>query len=329
MKNTLLIFIVILLFSCVDKKPKDPPLEKPMASVKTYIPDNFIVRTVQTLTIELEYVSNAIQADRPTIVLLHGWPQSWYAYRKMMPLLHEDFNVIALNLPGTGNSEPSLQGYDTKAIAVYLNAFLEALNIASAHIVGHDVGAWVAYSFAKNHPEKTKTLTVMEGGIPGLAPIQKLAFTEKGNPRTWQFAFNQIDGLPEQLVTGREALYLKWFFDHKMVVRDAINDEDFEEYVSTFSKPETLKSGFDYYRAFNVSAEQNLNGKNSKLGMPVLAIGADGSLGKVMTTLMEPLCVNLRGTVIENSGHYNLEEQPETTTAELLTFIKKSDSTDF
>lgn len=90
-----------------------------------YLPEGFKMGNVKAENIDLQYVANQFSMVKPNIVLIHGWPQSWYAFRKMMPLLKDDFKVIAINLPGIGGSQGALNDYDTQSISNY---FRDALN---------------------------------------------------------------------------------------------------------------------------------------------------------------------------------------------------------
>ncbi|HTN38233.1 MAG TPA: alpha/beta hydrolase, partial [Arachidicoccus sp.] len=148
------------------------------------------------------------QGKGETIFLLHGWPQTSHIWRKVLPHLAKKFRVIAVDLPGLGKSaNPS--SYDTKNIATIINQLAGALRIDQLHLVGHDIGAWVAVAFALNFESKLKTLTVIDAGIPGLMPPS--VFQPENANKIWQFYFHTIDELPEFLTAGREKQYFSWY----------------------------------------------------------------------------------------------------------------------
>ncbi|QHS63441.1 alpha/beta fold hydrolase [Chitinophaga agri] len=107
------------------------------------------------------------QGQGDVILLLHGWPQTSYVWRKVIPLLAAHNRVIAVDLPGLGGSSPALY-YDTRSIAGIISRFISHLHIDKVHLVSHDVGSWVAVSFALYHEAQLNTLTVIDAAIPGL-----------------------------------------------------------------------------------------------------------------------------------------------------------------
>lgn len=246
------------------------------------------------------------QGQGDVIILLHGWPQTSYTWRKVIPMLSKEHRVIAIDLPGTGFSDPTTK-YDTKSIATTINSFTSELEITSFNLVGHDVGAWVAATYALLYEKKLKTLTLIEAGIPGL--INPSLFVPENADKIWQFYFNQIETLPELLVEGNEKVYLSWFFNKKSYVKSAITKEDLKVYYKTNKGKEKLKNGFNYYRAFSASSEWNKTLKKT-LTIPVLAIGGDQAVGYGVGKSVETIAANLRSVSIDSCGHYIPEEKP-------------------
>jgi pimeloyl-ACP methyl ester carboxylesterase len=240
------------------------------------------------------------------VVLLHGWPETWRAWRKVMPLLAVNYRVIAVDLPGLGESDASPSGYDKRTLARHVHALLAVLGHRRVALVGHDLGAAVAYAYAKQFPEEVNKLVVMDDPIPGLKDWNDV---RSKWPR-WHFAFHSLPDLPEQLVTGREYTYLSWFY-RNAYQKAAISDEDIRLYVAAYSKPASLHAGFEYYRAFEQDAADNSN-DHAPLDMPVLALGGDHSPWR--TYLYEQLqgnAISLEGAVVPECGHFIPEEQPK------------------
>lgn len=106
----------------------------------------------------------------PAVTLLHGFRRDWYEWRRIMPRLATRFTVIAVDLRGVGGSAPSSSSFAAVALARDIHQLLDQLDLGPTHVVGHDIGGCVAYAFAREYPEHTNTLTVLEVPIPGIEP---------------------------------------------------------------------------------------------------------------------------------------------------------------
>jgi pimeloyl-ACP methyl ester carboxylesterase len=241
------------------------------------------------------------------IVLLHGWPETWYEWRHVMPALAKYYTVIAPDLPGLGDSKPPT-GYDTKTVAAYIHQLVNQLGFKSIYLVGHDIGSLVSYPYAAAYPLEVKKLAVMESPIPGFFPPGRLP--------SWWIILNQVPDVPEFLVEGKEREYLSWFYQNEAYNSAAISQADIDEYTSHYSAPGGMRAGFEYYRAIPEDTSQNLNYSKTKLIIPVLAIGAGYHKYEGNVTLplniysMEKLAQNVTGIIVPNSGHWIPEEQP-------------------
>ena len=257
------------------------------------------------------------------IVLLHGWPETWYSWHLVMPALAKNYTVIAPDLPGLGDSSKPLTGYDGKTVAAIMRQLVTQLGFKSIFLVGHDIGTQVAYSYAAEHPTEVKKLVVMELTIPGFVPAGRMPL--------WWAIFHQTPDVPEALVQGKEMMYLSWFFHNLTFNPAAITQTDINEYVSHYSAPGGMRAGFEYYRAFPQDAIQNMNYSKAKLTMPVLAIGGGyiptfGGNITMPTVIygMKILAQNVQGITVPNSGHYIPEEQPRFLVDQLFKFFGNS-----
>lgn len=251
------------------------------------------------------------------IVLLHGWPQSSHIWRKVVPFLAAKHRVVLIDLPGLGESQ-SFDVFDTGSVADIISAATEALGIPGYHLIGHDIGAWVATSLALRHESSLKSLTVVDAGIPGLIPDE--IFKPGNAARIWQFYFHAVGEIPEFLTEGREREYLSWYFHNKAVVKDAISESDIDLYANQYRRKHAMSNGFGYYRAFTESAEQN-RAFQKKLVIPVLAIGAESGVGASIGVAMNKVATTVNTKVIANCGHYVPEERPREFAETLLEFI--------
>lgn len=278
---------------------------------------------------KLHYVEGGRDASGDAVLLIPGWPQSWYAWRFVMPaLVAAGHRVVALDLRGMGDSDHPLEGYDSKTVASDIHAFAGSLGLAHngrLHVVGHDVGAWMAYAHAADWPGDVRTLTLMEAALPGItAPAPGGIPTDDGNMRSWHFAFNRIPDLPEILVQGHERAYLSWLFGQKSVKGYVFTPDALDEYVRVFSQPGGARAAFSYYRtAFSSSGlQQNRLRAASHLPMPVLALGGQHSVGGGMLNTAKLVASDVTGVTIPDAGHFVLEESPSEVSEAILAFIQ-------
>jgi microsomal epoxide hydrolase len=269
----------------------------------------------------LHYVEGG-NPDGETVVLLAGYPESWFAWRKVMPRLGERYRVIAPDLPGQGDSDRPAGGYDTQSLATALHALLRQLGAQRYHLAAHDVGAWVAYPYAALFGDEVQTLALLDAGIPGITLPDALPVAPERAWRTWHFAFHAIPDLPELLIAGKERAYLDWFLRRKTANPQTFTDADIDEYLRVFTKEGGLRAGLAYYRAAGLSARQNRElSARGKLRMPLLALSADqGSIADMAGPLRD-YAEDVRGTTIAHCGHFLPEEQPEAISEELLSFF--------
>jgi pimeloyl-ACP methyl ester carboxylesterase len=267
------------------------------------------------------YVTSGNPQDDP-VVLLHGWPQTWHEWRAVMPLLAPTHRVIAPDLRGLGDSSRPLDGYDSATVAADIaELVIDRLGHSRFHLVGHDWGGPTAFALACARPEAVRTLTVIDVAVPGLGPD----FSQGG--RRWHHAFHMTPDLPEALVQGREREYLSWFYREYSWIRDAIDGADLEEYLRTYTQPGALRAGFAYYRAIpaNVARNRAMRDAGRRLPMPVLAIGGGRAeargRGTEPATSLREIADDVRALVIEDSGHFVPEEQPQAVAAALLDFF--------
>jgi pimeloyl-ACP methyl ester carboxylesterase len=259
----------------------------------------------------LHYVTVGPEDAEP-LVLLAGYPESWFAWRKVMPILANRFRLFAVDLPGQGDSDKPLDGYDTGTVARRLHDFLGRLGLSRYGLAGHDVGAWVALPYALMFPAEVSRLAILDAGIPGVTLPDMLPAAPERAWRTWHFAFHAVPDLPEALIAGRERIYLDWFLRRKAANPFSFSEADLDEYVRIFRMPGALRAGLAFYRSVSLSAEQNRAlVRKAKLPMPVLAVSAEQGSIPDMAGPLRPFADALRGETIERSGHFIPEEQPE------------------
>lgn len=256
-----------------------------------------------------------------TIVLVAGFPQSCYAWRRVMPLLARQFRVITIDLPGQGDSDRPRDGFDTHTAASRINACLKVLDVGRHLYVGHDIGAWVGYPYAHAFEQELGGIVFIDANIPGITLQPTLRIADPDYRRSWHFLFNMVEDLPEALLTGRERVLLEWFFHHKTGVSVAtFSRADLDEYERVYRQPGGLRAMLGYYRAVLKDMEQNDQLFARKLRLPILALGADQGSAPGIYKSMSELGDDVRGGNIADCGHYIPEEQPEVLSAKLIEF---------
>ena len=246
----------------------------------------------------------------PVLVLLHGWPQTWYAWRHVINILAPQFRVIAPDLRGLGDSSRPDTGYDKATIANDVVRLLDRLGVTTFDLAGHDWGGVVAYALARDEAQRVRKFAVLDVSIPGDGAD---GFSQGG--KRWHHAFHRLHNLPEALTAGREELYLRWFYDEWPVVREALDADTVSEYLRTYTMPNAMHCGFEYYRALSDDIEYNAKKLQTvgKLVVPALGLGGDGpwARGRDVGESLRRVATDVRDEVVPNCGHFMPEEQPE------------------
>jgi pimeloyl-ACP methyl ester carboxylesterase len=191
-----------------------------------------------------------IGGQGPPLLLIHGWPQTWYAWRMVMPALARDFQVVAVDQRGIGLTDKPKDGYDTGSLARDLVALMEALGHRRFAMYGTDVGMPIAYALAADHPERVERLVVSEAPLPGISPSPPLFLPPLLNARLWHLAFNQLPAeVNEALVRGREAIFFGAEFDASAGT-SKLPEARVSYYIDLLAAdPDALRGSFGFYRA--------------------------------------------------------------------------------
>jgi len=260
-----------------------------------------------------------IGGEGPPLLLVHGWPETWYAWRLLMPELARDFEVIAVDQRGMGLSDKPERGYDTGTQAGELVALMDALGHERFAVVGHDTGFSIAYALAADHPDRVTRLALAEiPGSPGTVDPPPLFLPAPLNDRLWHLGFNRIDGLNELLVAGREDAFYRWEFD---AAAKPLPDDVIDHYVRTLSNPDSLRGSFGWYRALDATIAQDQERAGRRLAMPVLAIGGERSFGELVGNAVRAVADDVQSVVIPGTGHFVAEESPDEVLEALTAFL--------
>jgi pimeloyl-ACP methyl ester carboxylesterase len=292
------------------------------AAAAPYLPqgfrDTFTSRYVDVSGLRLHAV---VGGKGPPLLLVHGWPQTWYQWRLVMPALARDFTVIAVDQRGIGLSDKPESGYDDGTQANDLVALMAALGYKKFAMIGFDTGMPIAYALAADHGERLERLVVGEAFIPGVTTLPPFLLPGPRNKRLWHIAFNRLGPeVNEALVRGREDVYFS--AEYAGAAATPLPAEVVKYYVDRLtSDPDALRGSFGWYRAIDTTVAQNEQRKTKRLTMPILAVGGEKGLGEGAANTMKLVADNVQPAVIAGSGHWVAEEAPEKLLAALTPFL--------
>ncbi len=270
-------------------------------------------RTATVDGVKLSYLTGG---HGPTVILLHGYTQTSRMWKPIIPLLANKFTVIAPDLPGIGESEIPASGLDMKTSAIRVHALAKSLGVEKASVVGHDIGLMVAYAYAAQFPTETEKLVLMDAFLPGVAGWEAVY----NNPAIWHFRFN--GPTPEALVRGRERTYFEHFWNDFAADKNrSLSANDRAAYVAAYARPGRMRAGWAYFVSFTQAAKDFEQLSQTKLTMPVLAIGGEKANGEVLGAQAHAVASDVKVVVLKNTGHWVLEENPKETTEALLSFL--------
>ena len=299
-----------------------PAARQPACSLNPAPPGGFTEHKVEVNGIGINYVRGG---HGPTLLLLHGYPQTWYSWDDILPALARHYTVVAPDLPGAGLSDApaAAADYTKKAMAADIYELMVKLGLShNIRIVGHDIGTMVAYSYAAAHPRDVVKLVLSEAPIPDPGIYSYPALTANGPGLWWFGMFAETDGLPEQLITGREQQWVTDFIPTIEVVKGAVTACDMAVYAHFLARPGHLRASIEWFATLPQDIKNDAVYRKTKLTMPVLAIGASASLGSGEAAQVRQYATNVTGVVIPDSGHWIYEEHPAEMTRILLQFLR-------
>ncbi len=298
----------------------------PLGSVRgTPLLDPDFQRSFESRWIDLGALSLhvVVGGEGPPLLLIPGWPQTWFAWRSMMPRLAELYRVIAVDPRGTGLSDKPAGGYDSGSQAADMLALMTALGHQRFALVGHDMGMWTGFAMAADWPERIARAALGEAIIPGLLPSPPLIGPHSRlNERLWHFAFNRLDAINEDMVRGREALYFGHQFRSKAATPTSIPADVIEFYVELIRcDPAALRASFDGYRSIDALIVQTEARKARRLRTPILAFAGELACGPRVEAELSTVADDLTSLIVAGCGHFVPEEAPEALLDALLPFL--------
>jgi pimeloyl-ACP methyl ester carboxylesterase len=285
-------------------------------------PAGFTEAKVKVNGIGINYVRGG---HGPTLLLIHGYPESWYEWDDILPALARHYTVVAPDLPGAGLSDaPAVEAdYTKKAMAADLYALMVKLGLShNVSIVGHDIGTMVAYSYAAAHPHDVARLVLSEAPIPDPSLYTYPALTASGPGLWWFGLFNDPGSLAYDLMAGKEKVWVDESIPVLEIVKNSISQCELAVYTDYLEQPGHLQATIDWFSTFSADVKNDAVYQKTKLTVPVLAIGGSASLGSSVAAQVRDYATNVTGVVVPDTGHWLYEERPAEMASLLLKFLQ-------
>ena len=315
------IAVTAALSGCSPATSAQPAAAQSSCSLNPSPPSGFTEQKTSAGGIGINYVRGG---HGPTLLLIAGYPQTWYAWDDILPELAKHYTVIAPDLPGSGGSDApaGTSAYTKKAMAGDLYQLLAKLGLdKNVRVVGHDVGTMVAYSYAAAHPDEVTKLVLSEAPIPDQSIYSYPALTAHGPGLWWFGLFNETNGLAENLMAGKAKVWVTQSMPTLEVVKGALTKCDLEVYTHNLEQPGHMQATINWFATFPQDIKNDAVYQKTKLTMPVMAIGASNSLGSSVPNQVRQYATNVTSVVFPDSGHWIYEEHPAESAKLLLGFL--------
>lgn len=245
-----------------------------------------------------------IGGNGPVLVLLHGWPMTWWEWHRVMPSLASTHTVVAFDLPGLGASTvPTSGGYTAVDTARRIHEAVKALGFGHISILAHDLGVLAAYAYARLYPHSVTRLAMLESPLNGFG-IESLY------NRVFHFLLNMAPSpVPEGIVNNRasERTYLGYEFGF---ANKPLSTHDKDVFYAAYASAANREAGYNYYRAFPQNEAYNTKHNTSKLTIPLMDMGGQDSFGPFLGPIFKQVDTDVRTIVAPNSGHFIPQEDP-------------------
>ncbi len=260
--------------------------------------------------------------DGPLVIMLHGFPEFWYGWRRQIPALAAaGYHVWAPDQRGYNRSDKpqGVGAYAIDTLARDIVGLIEASGREQVYLVGHDWGAAVAWWVAGKHPERVKKLVILN--VPHPAVMRRTVLEDdEQRKKSWYIFFFQLPWLPERSLTADDFTNMVRALKGSSR-RGTFSAEDIAAYKQAWSQPGAVSSMLNWYRA--VVRRQAQGVEVGRIRPPTLMIwGAnDFALSRTMAQPSIDLCDDGRLVFLEEASHWVQHEEPETVNRLLLEFL--------
>jgi pimeloyl-ACP methyl ester carboxylesterase len=256
--------------------------------------------------------------DGSPILLVHGFPESWWAFHKLIPILATTHRVFAVDLRGFGDSAVAGEGFTSADAADDLHALIGLLDVGPVHLAGQDIAGGALYRLASEHPDDVRSIIATEMGLAGFGLEGFADITHGGS---WHIGVLAAPGIAQMLFSGREREVLgEWAFPSMTAVQGAIDNADVEEFTRVFSRDGGWNGAVGLYRSMLSEGEDLRARAATPLALPALAVGGFGG-SFTAGTLAQVIEGPIDSIELEGVGHYVALEAPERLAAAILEFL--------
>lgn len=257
------------------------------------------------------------------ILLIHGFPETWWTFHKLIPLLALNHRVFAVDLRGFGDSSHNEGDYDSTTSAEDLHQLIGQLGIGPVHLTGQDISGATVFRLAAMHPDDVRSFTAIEMGLAGFG-LESLGDITHGG--SWHIGVLAAPGIAEMLLVNHEREFLgEWAFPSMIAVQGAITDADIDEFVRTYSRPGGWRGAIGLYQSMLTEGDSiKAIAQTHPLTMPVLAVGAGGGTF-TESTVRQITTGMIQSVQLEGVGHYVAMEAPTALSTTILDFLESVD----
>ncbi|MDQ0771872.1 pimeloyl-ACP methyl ester carboxylesterase [Streptomyces aurantiacus] len=270
----------------------------------------------------LHYVSAGTTGS--PILLVHGWPETWWAFRKLIPLLAQTHRVFAPDLRGFGDSGNADTEYGEAVTAEDLHHLVEHIGAGPVHLLCQDISGGTGFRFAATHPEDVISFTGVETTLAGFG-LESLA--DVNNFGSWHVGFLGAPGIPAMLLPGHERELLADFaFPLMNGTEGSITESDVDEFVRTYARPNAWRGTEGLYRGvFSDNGATRALAESHPLAVPVLTVDGAGHT-HTENTFRQVTAGEITAVRLDGVGHLIAQEAPEALAATMVEFTGRVDS---
>ncbi|MFJ9627345.1 alpha/beta fold hydrolase [Streptomyces sp. NPDC101175] len=269
---------------------------------------------------ELHYISAGTNGS--PVVLVHGFPETWWVFRKLIPLLSERHRVFVPDLRGFGDSAVATAAHDSATAAQDLSELIERLDAGPVHLTGQDVSGPTTFRVTATRPDLVRSYAAIETGLPGFG-VERLADVAHGG--AWHIGVLAAPGIPDMLLAGRERAFLaEYAIPSLCVAPGAFTDDDIDELVRSYARPGAFNGAAGLYRSMLREGDEIRRLASRKLTTPVLAVS--GRSGEFTPATLRQVAEDVSALSLDGIGHYTAMEAPDMLADGLLSFYEKIDN---
>ncbi|MFJ9893188.1 alpha/beta fold hydrolase [Streptomyces sp. NPDC091280] len=269
---------------------------------------------------ELHYISAGTNGS--PVVLVHGFPETWWVFRKLIPLLSERHRVFVPDLRGFGDSAVATTVHDSATAAQDLSELIERLDAGPVHLTGQDVSGPTTFRVTATRPDLVRSYAAIETGLPGFG-VERLADVAHGG--AWHIGVLAAPGIPDMLLAGRERAFLaEYAIPSLCVAPSAFTDDDIDELVRSYARPGAFNGAAGLYRSMLREGDEIRRLASRKLTTPVLAVS--GRSGEFTPATLRQVAEDVSALSLDGIGHYTAMEAPDRLADGLLSFYEKIDN---